>query len=644
MKPYLFLISVLLVAGCAKQEPVVQKLSSPIKKIEGLVYESGAKNSIPGVPVIAYDKYGYLVNGATTNIRGGYAISDILPGMYILRIHSGEYATGGKYVGEYYKNVYNWEDANVVIVKENSVTSEINFLLDKGAVIKGKLIEKNSKTPIPNNPFFLKLYKSKNTYVDYVSQTDSIGEYTVSGLEPGKYHVFMEPEGWIGTSHSDTLITINIILDTIKGVNFEVKKGGTICGKVTPVAQTWIQVIGNNKSVEKQVDSAGNYVISGLPADNYMVKVKPLPKVSQYAWKYWKDTNNPLIATYITVKEEDTVKNIDFQLKQEGIISGTVKDKNNIPLENYDFEIYDTRWNKVEGSEISHGSNGYYEIHNLPQGEYILKINAFVPYLNKAYYGKYYKNTYKPENVQKIAVTSGSITINVNFKLEPAGIIQGFVFCNANLLSGDSTRFYIIAFNTKTGETFSSKNTFTGGYKILGLPVGEYKVCAFAPGTEFSAIWLGGGTTFNDNKTELIKITGVTPVDFNFSVAPRKSKVSVKVYDEKTKNPIFGGKVIAYDLSGHIVQIAEYTPEGHTLTGLPAGKYFIKTADFKNYKDKWYKNKEISASSNSPILWSTTIPPNTTYLEIPALSGDNKDGTTLTGTVDFGLNKVNDKN
>ncbi|MFA5033707.1 MAG: carboxypeptidase-like regulatory domain-containing protein [bacterium] len=643
MKLYHLIISVLLISGCVKQEPVVQQLSSPIKKIEGLVYESGAKNSIPGVPIIAYDKYGYLVNGATTNIRGGYAISDILPGMYILRIHSGEYSTGGKYVGEYYKNAYNWEEANVVIVKDNNVTSEINFLLDKGAVIKGKLVEKNSKTPIPNTPFFLKLYKSKNTYVDYVSQTDSIGEYLVSGIEPGKYHVFIEPEGWIGTSHSDTLIPINIILDTLKGVDFEVKKGGTVCGKVTPATQTWIQVIGNNKALEKQVDSVGNYIISGLPSGDYIIKVKPVPKVSQYAWKYWKDTNNVLNVTYVSLKEEDTLKNIDFQLQQEGIISGTVKNRNNIPLENYDFEIYDTRWNRIEGSELSHGSNGYYEIHNLPQGEYILKINAFVPYLNKAYYSKYYKNTYKFENAQKISVKSGSITDNINFKLEPAGIIQGFVFCNTNLLSGDSTRFYIVAFNVKTGETFSSKNTFTGGYKILGVPIGEYKVCAFAPGTEFSAIWLGGGTTFNDPKTEVVKITGLTPVDFNFSVAPRKSKISGKVYDEKTKNPIYGGKVIAYDSSGHIVQIAECSPEGYTLTGFPSGKYFIKTTDFKNYTNKWFKNKEISASSNSPTLWATTIPQNTPCLEIPALSGDNKDDATLTGIVDFGLNKVTDK-
>lgn len=77
--------------------------------IEGWVYESDGKTPVSGVSVWVYDEHGHLTSLGRTNIRGKYTIKELLPGFYILKIHSGEHygtGTGSKYAGEYYKNAY----------------------------------------------------------------------------------------------------------------------------------------------------------------------------------------------------------------------------------------------------------------------------------------------------------------------------------------------------------------------------------------------------------------------------------------------------------------------------------------------------------------------------------------------------------
>lgn len=618
--------------SCAKTTP--RQTVIPTTRIEGLVYEDGATNPIPGVAVMAYDKYGTFISGDVTNIRGKYSIANLLPGDYILRIHSGEYGAGEKFAGEYYKNSYSWEDANPVNVKNNIVTTGINFLLDKGTTITGRMLDKNSKKTIPNSFFFIKTYTSQDDYITYFGQTDSTGNYIVNGIEPGKYRIAIEPDERIGGFYADTAITIKSTFDTIKGLDFEVTEGGAISGKVSPPTQLWIQVIGSEKSMEKQIDKEGNYLIAGLPAGKYIVKAYPLPKINQYAWQYWKNLNSESNADVVIVKNTDTTKNIDFKLKQEGIISGVTKSSQGFPLDYCEFELFNSYGEKIIEPVVSRNSSGYYEIHNLPPGEYILKAGNSS--LNNNYHGKYYRDSYSFENAKKITVKSGETTPNIDFTLEPAGSIQGFVLCNNNLMSGDSIRFNVLAVNIKTNEIFSSKTTFTGGYKITGTPDGEYKLCAFAPGTEFSTIWAGGGKDFNDRKNTVINVNGKIPVDFNLSVAPRNSQISGTVYDldsitiaamgihyDTLKIPLSGGKIIAYDKYGYIVQTADVGTSGYILKGLDAGKYFIKTYNFKGYKDKWYKN--ISTGQLKPLtLWRTAIPENTASIEL-------KESQSLTG-------------
>lgn len=618
----IFLVAVvLLMTGCAKKVEKVEIAPEVIPFrpeaagiIEGLVYETNAKTPISGVMVVAYDRYGYATGYDETDMHGRYTISGLPFGQYILQIRSGEYyGTAQRYAGEYYRDAHQWQSAALFPVKSRKPTLSANFLLEKGGALCGKVIDASQKVPIPYTPFFLKAYTGKNSYVTYISQTDSLGEYLVTGLEPGIYKIKIEPEGWVGGFYGGTEIwdsawVVESLLDTVTLRDFETIQGGAISGKVstthrvapTEGVEIAVQVIGKNKALEKRPDSTGYYIISGLPDGNYLVRLSPT-KESSYAYLYYPDAITPYEATTVKVVQGDTVTGIDFELSQGGVISGVVKDDEGNSIEEFDIDVYPTvgatQWvTPISGREIRY-SAGKYEIRGLPPGEYILRISSFSARRLKSYANEYYKSATHFKDATPIKVKSGYNTSGINFNLEPAGWVQGFIFLNDELLSSEDVKFRVVAFNLGTREVRISQNTFVGGYRVSGLRPGEYKLCAV--GEEgFAAVWIGGGRQFDDPKTEVIKIEEGKPTNVDFSVTTGECQISGKIYDALTKSPI-SGEVLAYDSTGHILQIAQSNEEGYKLKGLAPGRYFVRTfvgavrEPPLHYRDKWYKDCDL---------------------------------------------------
>ncbi len=630
---FLIFFSILLIEGCARKVPIIPYVPKEIGTIQGLVYESNGETPISGVIIWAYDRCGYITGYARTDIHGRYTIHDLFPGQYILQINSGEhYGTAGRYAGEYYKNAHRWEDAGLATVKVRESTSGINFLLGKGGAFQGKLID-SSKNLIPNTPFFLKAYTSKNSYVTHFSQTDSLGEYLLTGLEPGTYKIEIEPNGWIGGFYLgvewDDAQTVESNFDTVNLSAFETTKGGAISGTVIPPAPgIMVQVIGKKKALEKLIDSSGYYIIGGLPEDEYLVKLSP-QKDSPYAWKYYPDAISASQSTSISITTHDTITGIDFELTKEAVISGEVKNDLGNPVERFELELYTTEGEKLPKEASFHSPTGKYEINGIPPGEYILKISSFNNQEYKTYATQYYKSANSFKEATPIKVKSGYNTSGTDFKLKSAGWAQGFIYLNDKLISRENTRFKVIAFPIKTGPIAEGRNTFTGGYRISGLFPGEYKLCVVGANSEFAGVWVGGGRSFHDPKTDTVLIEKEKPANIDFSVTPGVGEIHGKVYDESTNGPI-SGEVFAYDSTGHIVQLAESSEDGYQLRGLPAGQYFIRTNKFAGYKDKWYINTDLQTPDCIDTApWAVDI-------SVGALSVEAKETEWTTG-IDFYL-------
>ncbi|MBI4721458.1 MAG: carboxypeptidase regulatory-like domain-containing protein [Candidatus Stahlbacteria bacterium] len=624
MKSYYKLWMVIFIYGCAQKVGIMPELV-PLKPknigvIEGLIYEIDGKTPIPGVMVIAYDRYGYPVNYSQSDIYGRYTMRNLLFGEYVLQIRSGEfYGTAQKYAGEYYKSAYDWRDAGLISITSSEPVTAINFLLEKGGTIRGRIIDMSNREPIRNNPFFLMLYSAQNLYVSYFSYTDSLGEYLITGIEPGRYKIKIEPEGWVGgfLAHLtedrrqrtedrgqktedrgqridfwDSIGVVESNLDTITLTDFECLGGGGISGAVIlpegniqfPSGMV-VQVIGKDKSLQKGIDSTGHYELYGLPADEYTVKLSPT-KGSLYGMEYYP--------TKVNLSTGDTVLDIDFHPNVGGMISGTVKDEYSIPIDEFDVEVYPTTINEtplcgegrgeplLSGAE-THYSGGKYEIGGLPEGEYILRISSFSSRNRSSYISEYYGAS------TPIKVNSGYNTSNIDFTLKKAGWVEGFVFLNSNLLSSNEMKFKLLAFNINTGSVNISQNTFCGGYRIYGLAPGEYKICAFSPNSEYASVWFGGGRRFDDPKTSIVKVDSWEATNVDISVTVGMCQIKGKVSEASTAD------IIAYDESGHIVQLSQVQKDNsYTLQGLEAGKYYIRNSN------KWYKDISTPLASGSP--------------------------------------------
>ncbi|MCK4352279.1 hypothetical protein KAW65_02610 [candidate division WOR-3 bacterium] len=703
----------LLISGCVSvRQQKIEFIPIKVKEtggIQGLAYESAGKTPISGVMVWAYNKYGYITSCASTDIHGRYIIRDLLPGDYILKINSGEYyGTGGRYAGEYYKNTYWWEDANLISVQKGKVVTGINFLLESGGVIRGKIIDARTEKPVIKIPFFLKAYKSKNSYTTYLSLTDSLGKYLITGIEPGAYKIYIEPDGWIGSfyvgeprsarkrgEHTgsplqrvgnrkglplqswDSAQVVESILDTVSEINFEVSPGATISGKVTPrvgnrrelplqIGQVSIQVISKEGGLEKEVDSTGHYIISGLPEGRYRIKLSP-SRESPYCWQYYRDAISPSYGTLLSVTPRDTITGIDFQLKSGGMISGIVKDENEEPIKEFNLTLYTPEGEKLPERWAFHSPTGKYELKQIPPGKYRLKINSFDSRTHITHIDKYYKNSTRFKNSTLIEIKEGYNTTNIDFKLSIGGWVRGFIrrpLANGDArnnfplrgegrgepLSSDSIKFKIIAYSVCPDFTNENQviklgeNTFSGGYRITGLSPGEYKLCAFSPNSDFAAIWFGGGRKFNDLRNKIIKIEKGKTTEVAFNVTPGECQICGTIYDTSliSGKVSTSGTIIAYDSTGHMAQFTDSNDGSYKLKGLTPGKYFLRTGKFNGYIEQWYEGIDLSEPLRGECRgepdcvdttpWLVKIPDNATLVEV-------KDSEVIIG-IDFHLNRI----
>jgi hypothetical protein len=583
LKTGLSLLLTVLLAGCIKEARITPDIvpleRRDVGEINGVVYESDARTPISGVMIVAYDKYGYATAYARTDMHGRYEIRNLPFGEYILQIRSGEfYGTTQRYAGEYYKNAYDWREAGVVPVKTAQPVLSVNFLLEKGGVLRGKMIDAASRNPIAGNPFFLMAYRSKNSFVSYLSCTDSLGEYVITGLEPGSYRIKIEPEGWIGGFYGTD---VDSWLDTVMLLDFEADRGGVITGKISSfIPGLMMKSKGREKSLQKAVDSTGSYEICGLPDDRYVISLSP-PRGSVYAWGF-----HP---TPVRTISGDTVSGIDFQLTQGGVISGAVKDERGLPIEEFDITLYNVAGKELVSNSEVHLSGGRYEVRGIPEGDYVLRISSFSSRLQRSYVTEYYGSVRSFEDAASVSVKSACNTSGIDFMLQSAGWVEGFVFLNDELLSSEDVTFEVVAFNLKTKEKAVCRNTFCGGYRVSGLAPGKYRLSVFSPNSEFAGVWIGGGRRFDDSKNISIEVKEGSPTNADFSVIFGGLEIRGMVHDVAGKSPI-SGEVIAYDSTGHIVQVAICGENGYVLDGLGAGKYFIRTNKFLDYEDKWYDN------------------------------------------------------
>ena len=118
----------------------------------------------------------------TTQSDGSYTLSIPLQGY--LRFQ----ASHEGYLTEYYNNTYDYNWATAVWVTAGQATPNIDFSMGNYGSISGTVFQSDGTTPLPNVCVGAYMHAcGSNRYA--AGQADGDGNYTISGLPPGDYHV-----------------------------------------------------------------------------------------------------------------------------------------------------------------------------------------------------------------------------------------------------------------------------------------------------------------------------------------------------------------------------------------------------------------------------------------------------------------------
>lgn len=230
-----------------------QLLSNP-GTISGQVIDSGALSPINGATILVTQN-NFLIDSTTSDANGDYTIIGLDPGSNIVAALANGYQTS----------------IEGAIVQEGQ-TTVLNFSLDTSpGSVSGTVTAANTGLPITGAVVEVIF----DNQVVESTQTDSLGNYTVSSLSPDLYDVLV-----LANNFQAQEISVDVQSNQTSVVNFSLEPfPGTLSGNVTDantstaIAGAAISVFSNNHLIDEVLtDPSGNYTIDDLPPGSYIVE------------------------------------------------------------------------------------------------------------------------------------------------------------------------------------------------------------------------------------------------------------------------------------------------------------------------------------------------------------------------------------
>jgi hypothetical protein len=412
--------------------------------------------------------------------------------------------------------------------------------------------------------------------------TDSAGRYSLEVLD-GIYKVFFQREAsisylgqwWNGASSFSGATPVEVAGgSTVTGIDatMAIASGGILTGQVTgpngAVVQNVIVWVYDYDQPEKSWDPLasgvtniyGDYVINRgnftthLPPGNYKIRCADNNTGNNNQIEWWQgktsfSTADPFVVTAAGANKADC------KLSEGGIITGSVTDASNSPIQNASITVYDQNQSYVFSSFTD--TAGTYAIKHLPSGNY--KVLFKGPYGTPLAY-QWYANQASFNLANWVSVAAGSTTANINAQLVTGGTITGSTTTGAPLADSRSQSVTGgiqagsltagINSNVRVYDEFrklvvSGVASADGIFSVAGLPAGKYKI-------EFvrynlGSVWYNGHRTF-DSADWILVNAGSTTSDVNGQLVPAAiisgkvtdtlgvaiPKVTVRVYDDAT--------------------------------------------------------------------------------------------------------------
>ena len=471
---------------------------APAGAISGTVVSESTGLPIPNIRVHLnqYDAsrgYWTYIAGENTDSNGNYNIN-VAVGNY--KVEANTCSTQGTlYAKEYYNDTLSEDDADEVSVIAGQNTQNIDFSLDLGGEVSGRVTDKDTGLGLSNIEVHASIFLPDSEDDQYMcnNRTDVNGNYTLSGLPEGTYRIESRDDSGVYASifydnvFYDHFTPVSISASsTTPGINFSLPKAGSISGRVTdasssPISNLEVNVIdfsGGDWVEDTSTEADGTYTVTGLAPGNYFVLAGDEEERASYAPEYYDNVNefSRSLASPVTVASSTDTPDIDFVLDTGGSISGSVTDSIGSPIDggicialNY---ASTGEW--IGCADIS---NGTYSYPGLVSGSYRV---VTAPY-DSTFGAQYYDASLTYDGASLVNVTVPNDTPNINFTLTEGGTIEGTI-------SYSGSQRGEILIGVFPDDDFSDTRKFSGitfrgytptEYVMPGVSVGDWYAAAF---------------------------------------------------------------------------------------------------------------------------------------------------------------------
>ncbi len=471
-------------------------------QIKGRVTDAANNTPLANVWVFAegFDtRYSY--SGGMTDANGEYTIGGLPSGDYRVKVDNPDWLPAA-YAVQYYSQKVHDNLADRVTLAAGQVLAGIDFPLQPGGVVRGRVVDQLTGLPIANEAVGINNPDISN---GYGTCTDANGYFVRPNLPYGRYEAMAGGEwNWCKQSSSDyireyysettdwnmrTLLTVDAGSPAFDQINFTLLLGGKISGRVfdaasglplaganvsfAPADQPWWRWGGSNSAAD------GSYTIGGVPSGDYIVAVNEAwGTPAGYAWQYYPNQVFMENAGILHITTGQEITGIDFGLAPGGVITGAVYDQvSGLPLANISVGI--GMWNKNGGSGQCTDSQGRFEAKGVPFGVGVTLQAANNPWENcqnapSQYAREIFRDKVFWSEADIITLDAGSPTLaGADFTLERGASVRGQVKDEQNK---PVANMWVEAKTSQPGcsgceEWLGGTSTDANGfYQIDGLP------------------------------------------------------------------------------------------------------------------------------------------------------------------------------
>ena len=613
----------------------------------GAVISGKVFDETTGSPLVFFVINVYDMENSSEPLYTDYLFPNIITGEYSFNFgKTGYFKISAEFSGyktEFYHEQPDWNSADpVYIASPTDTIRNIDFTLvldtgtnevDSSSMISGSVIAEDNGAPL----LFVLLFAfdtSDTSIAGFTISMPFLGKrstqaprapnYQITGLAPGNYIVMATDllqgysrEFYRESPTPDGAAPVSLAkADTATAIDFTLDRGASISGTVTneagePLSNVAVLAIkGDLENFDgfftnidvgfDTTDDAGRYQITGISDGDYLIRTISLMNDNyngMYLDEWYSDVHSIFAfgqANKVSVTVPDTTGGIDFVLEKASVISGKILAADGVtPVEDVTMVVAidtATYLPQLAPFEYGGGNDGSYTISMLEPGEYTL-FALVDPSRDNMYISEFYDGKASIGSADVVAVAFGDTTKNINFTLEQGGVIQGFVNLAAQYHAGADTvsDIPVVAYEVATGRfAGAAAVTFSGGYRIIGIPPGSYKLAVLPVLSPHAVTYFGGGNTFDDPNSQPVVVVPGNTQDIDFQLEQAQGAIRGICRYAEDGTPLNQALVFAYDATGHAVGVGmagvdimshlpTENPGMYEIPNLRTGSYYVRT-------------------------------------------------------------------